>query len=203
LQDPTSGCHWLSQKADERQRATDSPGRRRRPTHPTRSRPEAHNPADQNGAPLSGFFTVRDHSTELSTFAVLDWSISISEPGLGSFTTGQNDPSAMLSPLGKIVLTPTEMTIAPGAGWLLVQSDNVLLSYARNPNDQYEGQGGNAISWLTNSPSMGGTDSWVIARTLGIAAPEPSSFVLVGTAILGLGIYREWRRYQFRSSADY
>src|SRR4051795_13547345 len=31
-------------------------------------------PADQGGAMLSGYFTVRDHSNELSTFAILDWS---------------------------------------------------------------------------------------------------------------------------------
>jgi hypothetical protein len=152
-------------------------------------------PADQGGATVSGYFTVRDHSNELSTSDILDWSITISQPALGSYTTGQSDPGAMLSPLGQIVLTPTEMTITPGAGWLLVQSGNVLLSYARNGTDEYDGQGGNTISWQTKSPSMGGTEPWVIARTLGAAIPEPSSLVLLGTAILGLGISRAGRRW--------
>jgi len=148
---------------------------------------------DQNGATLSGYFTVRDHSDELSTFTILDWSITISQPGIGSFTTGQDDPSAMLSPLGQIKLTPTEMTIAPGAGWLLIQSDNLLLSYARNPDDEFEGQA-SGIGWDAKSPSMGGTEPWIIARTLGAAIPEPSSFAMLGTALLGLGACVAGRR---------
>jgi hypothetical protein len=153
-------------------------------------------PADQDGATLSGYFTVRAGVGDLSTLDILNWSITVSSPDVGSFTTGQSDPSAMLSPIGRIALSPTEMTIARGEGLLLVQSGNMLLSYDRTGNGEYAATVGETVKfgWDTNSPSMGGTDPWVIGRTLGVAIPEPSSFLLLGLAILGLGAYLAWHR---------
>jgi hypothetical protein len=153
-------------------------------------------PDDQEGATVSGYFTVRSGFGDLSIFDILDWSITISSPDVGSFTTGQSDPSAMLSPLGRIARSPSEMTIARGEGWLLVQSDNMLLSYDRTGSGEYSADVGETdkFGWDTTSPSMGGTDPWVIGRTLAVAVPEPSSFVMLGTAILGLGTYLARRR---------
>lgn len=146
--------------------------------------------ADQSGATVYGYFTLRDGISEFSTFAVLEWSVTISQSGVGSFTTGMSDPGGMLSPLGEIAVTPTEITIAPGAGWLLIQGGDIYLSYARNP-DEYQGSAGQ-IAWDTTTPSMG--EPWVIARTLGVVpVPEPSSLVLMGSAILGLAVYRSRR----------
>jgi hypothetical protein len=113
-------------------------------------------PDEQNGATVSGHFTLRPGSG-FSTMDVLDWSVTLSQGG-DSFTTGMSDPSAMLTPLGQIKRTATELTIEPGAGWLLIESSAISLSYNRNP-DQYSGTGGNTIAW--QSSSLGRSSRWV------------------------------------------
>ncbi|WP_165250711.1 PEP-CTERM sorting domain-containing protein [Paludisphaera soli] len=139
--------------------------------------------ADQDGATLSGYFTLRPEpdDSDFSTDDVLDWSVTISQGG-ASYTTGVSDPSSLLTPVGNIRRTAAGLTIAPGQGGLLIQSDAVLLSYSRLGADEYSG-GFGPFGWDVKSPSMGGTDPWVIARTLGApAVPEPSTLTLGGIA---------------------
>ncbi|WP_165253544.1 PEP-CTERM sorting domain-containing protein [Paludisphaera soli] len=151
--------------------------------------------ADQGGATVSGYFTMRPepNDADFSVDDVLDWSVTISQGGV-SYTTGMSDPGGLLTPVGDIRRTGDELTIAAGQGWMWIQSDGISLSYSRLGADEYSGLAGQ-IQWDAKPPSMGGTEPWVIARSLGATpVPEPSSLVLCASGMAIVGVLALRRR---------
>ena len=144
-------------------------------------------PDEQNGATVSGSLTLRPgpNSTAISIDDVLDWTVTISE-GTDSFTAKKGDTGALLTIVGLVNRTTTELTIAPNAGWLWFESDTLDLQYDRI-DGIYSGSGENTIAWQSNTV---GTEPWVIARTLAVAVPEPSSPIMLSLGLAGLGFRR-------------
>ncbi len=156
-------------------------------------------PADENGATLSGSITTDGTFGDLAKADITSWTFTITPSGGMAETASSSDAKSNVGITGDVVASQSSITLA---GPTMLSSDNILqlvvqgngtsggykLSYHRNLNAEdfasgtFQGIANTQNIWLTGSPSMGGTDPWVIAT----AVPEPSSLILAALGALGV-----------------
>ncbi len=153
-------------------------------------------PADQEGYTLSGTITTDGVIGGLAASDIVSWSWTISYPGEPPVTFSSSDPQSGVFLDGAVVASQSAIIVGlpsqPGANFLELYQGvpgsienaivyNRLLSAGLPPVNDYDGATSAIGGWSTYSPSMGGTDPWVIAATT--AVPEPSSLALAGLAV--------------------
>lgn len=170
-------------------------------------------PTDQAGATLSGEISVSFESTAGPGGGVLDlgggsylllpaanpitsWNFMVSKSGHPSYAVNSTDSGADLSS-SNLTLTSTGTTLSLDSSSRLelgISGVNTLLTWNRTsgPEIYFSGfEGDVSPGWSTSAPASIVEDSggsWIIA-----AIPEPSSVLLLLTAMAGLFILRPYR----------
>lgn len=160
-------------------------------------------PSDQNGHSVSGLITTTDAAINdgyLVASEILGWEFAISGPTSTSVLSTNAGSFLQLS--GDVLISANEITLEqPGimSGFLnrieLGHSDGSRVIWHRDEffssfTEIYQGFSQNNAAWVNNSPSMSGTNPWLVATRLATdAVPEPSSLSLLG-ALTGLVLIR-------------
>jgi PEP-CTERM motif len=142
-------------------------------------------PADQNDASLSGTITTDGTIGALASSDILSWSWTVTPAGGTSYTLSSSEAGAYATIDGLVVATQNEITVSGYAPTIdsenyveLISVFTIGLYYFRNDDvSQYDALLPSGYTWLTNNPSMGGTDPWVIATA---SVPEPPTLTLAG-----------------------
>ena len=151
-------------------------------------------PADQNGHTLTGTIVTDGTLGTLSVSNFLDVDIQVDGPM--PFTIEDAVIVDFIFTSTGIEASETEITVADGGRLVLADNASVgigskVIEYRRNASTPlYEGipeAVDSPPSWSTTSPSMGGTDPWVIATFV----PSPSA---AAAGLLGLSFIATRRR---------
>jgi len=162
----------------------------------------SNDPADQNGATLTGTVTTDGKLGALSSSDITAWSWTISAPSLPSFTLqGTNEDVKLMGLIAtdKELLLPAITSHYKTFELHAMGSAAELVWYRGPKGGDYEGSSDTSVYWQTASPAMGGNDPWVIGDNgvVGPAGiPEPSTLVLAGLAavcVIAHGLERRFR----------
>lgn len=160
---------------------------------------------DQNGHALSGMIVSTDTSINdgfLVAGEILSWQFSISGPN--STAVSSTDAGAALVLNGDVLISAQEITVdlppimsEMQFGLTILNGSGSQVVWARDElfgaySEFYEARTPGGVAWSSNSPSMSGTDPWLVATRIS-SAPEPGTVGLFSFLAVAASMFRRRR----------
>ena len=151
-------------------------------------------PSDQSGHTLSGTITTDGTIGTLTSGNIVSWVVTLD--GTESF---RSTDSGAITGVESLDATSTNLTLSNsnfasvlnlGVSISNVEADEVFWRNSSLSSQLlYLAKYNSAQIWSTTTPSLGGSEPWLIAVAQSSTVPEPSSLPIAGSAIIcGIGV---------------